>query len=226
MSRGRYPRRFRAQPPSAALARRYLCHWDARELYENPKQFPDLTAESMFGEAGQLDLEIGCGTGEFLCTLAGRQPSRFFLGVDIALKPLFRAVETAAKMSLANIRFIKANIKQLYPLFAAETLDFIYLHFPVPPRKSRVWRHRIFESRFLDQACLALNRGGRISVITDQGSAFRDMLALAAADKRFRIVLDPPFSLELDDSLKSHNHAVWERRGHPVWRFELEKSQS
>jgi tRNA (guanine-N7-)-methyltransferase len=104
-----------------------------------------------------------------------------------------------------------------------DSIRMIYLHFPVPPRKSRVWRHRIFEQAFLDQVWRVLEENGRISVITDQRPSFQDMLGLAAADDRFQLIREEPFELQLDDSLKSHNQIVWEGRGHSVMRFEMVK---
>src|SRR5438128_1490010 len=96
-------RHVKFTPPDEQTASKYLFVWHARELYHRPDQFPRIASEHLFWDERPLELEIGCGTGEFLCGLAAREPAANFVGIDISLKSLYAAVENARSLSLDNI---------------------------------------------------------------------------------------------------------------------------
>ncbi len=223
MSRGRYPRRISVQAPPPDLEKRYLLRWNSGELYERPESFPQLDSESIFGNPNPLELEIGCGTGEFLCHMATRSPHINFLGLDLALKPLYRAVERASERALQNIRFIKTDFKLTYPLLVGQSLQVVYLHFPVPSTKNRHRKRRIFTPEFLDRIYLALAPGGRVSVMTDRQNFFKEMFAVAQNDPRYTLTSLGQSGVHDQKMLKSHTQRIWEARGHQIRSFVLEK---
>lgn len=220
MSRGRYPRRFKVEEPSEAVAARYLRKWSSKDLYHHPERFPKITSQDLFENDQPLGLEIGCGTGEFLCELAMRRPEINFIGVDIVLKPLYRGVHQAADLGLTNLLFIKADFKRLYPLFMTDALRVVYLHFPLPGKKRK---HTIFKGSFLDEMFQVLSPGGRISVRTDQSPLFEKMLDLASEDNRFRFLPPEAWGMFGEADLGSPTQKVWEDRGISTQEFELEK---
>ena len=105
---------------------------------------------------GRSQLEIGCGTADFLCAQAREHPGTNFVGVDVSVKPLFKAIRTAEVHALPNITFIKGDFKQMYPLLAADTLQAVYLHFPDPHMRQRFRKHRVVAPAFLDAIDRAL----------------------------------------------------------------------
>lgn len=220
MSRGRYPRRLKTRIPDKLIADRYLDSWSSRALYYHPERFPRVNSGLLFGNPHPLVLEVGCGTGDFLCTLAGLQPEINFLGIEIVLKPLYRAVETAHGMDLGNIRFVQADIRRLYPLFVPNSLLMICIHFPVPNKKKK---HEIFNREFLKVARLALVPGGRISLRTDDSARFIEMSSLAVGHPGFREVPTAQQGRLKEDKIRSHNQVIWESRGRVTRSFELEK---
>jgi len=223
MPRGRYPARRRSRVPAASLQSEYLIRWYGGELHTHPERFPRLISPDLFGNQQPLELEVGCGTGEFLCGLAARTPQVNYVGVDTSLKSLYRAVEQAAEYALTNVRFIKANIKLLYPLLLPDSLPAVYLHYPVPEMTSKERRRGVISQAFLDQVQRALVPTGRLSIMTDEVRLFAELLELARADRRFAIVPEGQFRLQLDEELKSHHQRFWEARGRPPMRFEIEK---
>jgi tRNA (guanine-N7-)-methyltransferase len=189
-------------------------------LYRAPDSFPKLTSEDLFLNDHPLGLEIGCGTGEYICELAARQPEVNFVAVEIVLKPLYRAVRQAAEANIANILFIKADFKRLYPLFSPASLQVVYLHFPLPGKKKK---HTIFEPLFLDKMHPALLPRGRISVRTDQRPLFEEMFEIAKGDSRYRFVPMEAWGIFGETDLGSPTQKVWEDRGISTQEFELEK---
>ena len=77
-----------------------------------------------------MELEIGCGSGEFLCSLARRDRQTNFVGVEVKRKSIYEAVARASSAALENVVFLRADFRLLYPLLAPGSLDAVYLHFP------------------------------------------------------------------------------------------------
>jgi tRNA (guanine-N7-)-methyltransferase len=197
--------------------------WPSRRLYEQPEEFPPLTARALFGVEAPLVLEIGCGAGEFLCALAARDASGFHLGVDTARKPLDHAAATAAELGLTNLRFLQADMKLLAPLLAPESLASIFIHFPVPFSVSRQRKHQTYSPYIFEHLHRALLPTGRISLLTDDGDVVKQVERAIALDERFHLVPSEEWRFDFDEQLKSSYHRRWERRGRPIYRREIEK---
>ena len=185
MSKGRQIGRVKFLPPSPETAKKYLRYWRSKDLYYSPEAFPKINSRSFFGIEQSLHLEIGCGTGEYICALAERNKDEYFIGIDYSRRAIYYAVETARRKALENIIFIQADFKRTYHLLEEESLKKVYLHFPDPNYGKKHIKDRVFEPHFLDHMHLALTASGQLSVVTDQEDLFMDMLAIAEADPRF-----------------------------------------
>lgn len=216
-------RRVRLSQPDEQTAAKYLLVWPSRDLYHAPDTFPRITSEQLFRGGRPLELEIGCGTGEFLCALAAREPAATFVGIDISLKSLYAAVESARSLSLDNVKFIKAGMQYVYPLLVPDTLQAVYLHFPDPCLRPKYRKRRLFNTDFLDHMHNALVEGGRLSVITDVPILFMDMLALIEQDPRFEKTHAERYLEGFDMEMKSRYQNTWERHGRQPLRFEVRK---
>ncbi len=223
MSRGRYPRRFKVDRPPPDLLEHYFRSWASRELYESPREFPLLSSLSMFGNERALEIEVGCGTGDFLCELAGRHPEANFIGLDVALKPLYRAVWKAAEHRLENILFVKADVRLVYPCLVPESLRAVYLHFPVPNLRRRHRKYRVLGPVFIERIHAALEVGGRLSVMSDDSRYFELVEGHLLGDERFAVLDPQEYRVDIDEGLKSHTQRIWEARGLAIRRLVVRK---
>jgi tRNA (guanine-N7-)-methyltransferase len=223
MARGKHPRYLKFGPLDESTIQHYLLRWHSEELYSRPETFPLLDSNHLFTNGYPLELEIGCGTGEFLCSLAQKDPQANFVGVEISLKPLLKAVDTVSSLALHNIRFIRANFHLMYPLLVPDSLRAVYLHFPDPSYKTKHRKRRILNSAFLDQMHRALIPEGRMSVMTDQEEFFMDMLALIEQDARFEKTHQERYLIGFENDTKSRYQHLWESRGLPTLRFEVQR---
>ncbi|MEK6222821.1 MAG: methyltransferase domain-containing protein, partial [Chloroflexota bacterium] len=132
MARGRRIGRLKLNPPTPEIAKKYLFNWDNKTLYLNPETFPQFQSYSFFERTAPLNVDIGCGSGEFICALAQDHPKKYFVGIDISQKAIFTAVNNAANLGLDNIKFIKVDYKLLFPLYQPRTLENVYIYFPDP----------------------------------------------------------------------------------------------
>jgi tRNA (guanine-N7-)-methyltransferase len=224
MPRRKVLRFLKTKLPEPLMIEKYLLLYDARKLYSQPSQFPPISSQALFANDRPLELEVGCGSGEYLCSLAYKDPSVNFVGIDRSLKALYLAVGLASELKLENIKFIGADIRQLYPLLAADSLRAAYLHFPEPLSKQHdIRKHRIFTPVFLDHLYHALQPGGTLSVVSDDATFFMQMLSIAEQDQRFEKAHDKRYLIGFEAEAKSRFQRIWEGHAIVPLRFILRK---
>ncbi|HZR39286.1 MAG TPA: tRNA (guanosine(46)-N7)-methyltransferase TrmB [Ktedonobacteraceae bacterium] len=202
---------------------RYLVTFSSRCLYHHIQRFPQLSSDELFANQQPLELEIGCGYGEFLCALAQANQARNFLGIDISYTALQQAAYLASTLALKNIKFIAANARLLYPLLAPNSLEAVYLHFPDPNRKRKFHKRQLFTPALLDAMSQGLCPGGRLSVMTDHREYFLEMLELVEQDVRFEKTHAERYLLGFDAPAISRYQRLWERHGLATLRFEVRR---
>lgn len=223
MPRGRYPKRLYSIDIDQETLRRYKLDWQNKELYSHPEKFAPVTVKELFGVDKKFAIEIGCGDGQFLCTLAKRERNICFLGIEAIGKLSDIAVSNAAKDSLPNIRFLRADLRLIAPLFLSETVNDFYLHFPAPFSSKRELNRQTYSKEILLHVHRALVVGGRLSFITDDKPAFDFVSKEAREIEGFHRVDEKDYQLVLEDDLKSTYHKYWERKGRAIYRTEFEK---
>jgi tRNA (guanine-N7-)-methyltransferase len=223
MPRRRLARRLDSEPPDAQDAQKYLLYFNSRELFHTPAVFPRLASKSLFGNNLPLQLEIGCGTADFICDLALKESQANFIGIDVSWKPLFRAVRTASALSLNNIKFIKGHFRLMQTLLVPASLQTVYLHFPDPNRRPRFQKRILFSPAFLDHMHIALTEAGYLSVMTDHYDFFMEMLSLVEQDTRFEKRHTERYLVGFEPDVKSRFQLIWEKYKMPILRFEVKK---
>jgi tRNA (guanine-N7-)-methyltransferase len=215
--------RKKVPTPDKRTSARYLLELPGDRLYREPLTFPKVGSTSLFGNEKLVELEIGCGDGDFLCSLARRDPKTNFVGVEVKEKSVYEAVATAAADDLSNVLFLKANFRLLYPLLVPGSLRAVYLHFPDPNTRPKFRKRRIFCRRFLDEMLAATTPDGRISVMTDHEGLFMEMLEQAEDDERWEKTHAERYLVGFEAESPSRFQRIWEGHGMPTLRFELAK---
>jgi tRNA (guanine-N7-)-methyltransferase len=223
LSRGRQISRLKSIELSEKARETFLHEWDAKSLRLALSDFPAISSLGLFGNNAPLEVEIGPGTGEYLCALAVRNKERNFLGIEASKRAAYYVVNRASKMELTNLRVIRANAKLLYPLITAEAWSRVYLHFPDPVHKRKDEKHRIFDRLFLDVMESALPPGGEISVVSDEKNFFGEMLKLAKSESRYEFAHESDYLEGFEPESKSRFQRFWEKKGITPRRFILRK---
>lgn len=226
MARGRYLARIKLQPLPPEAAAAYLLEWHPRQLALDPSAFPALTAPALFANTHALQVEIGAGSGEYLCSLAAGQPQHNFLGIEVSRRAVYQAVLHAAQAGLANLKLLRADFKLLLPLLPAAAWQRVYLHFPDPQLKPSDAKRILFDQAFLDAMARTLLPGGELSVVSDQAAFFAQMLELAEGDSRFEKTHAERFLHGFEPRVKSRFQQVWERKGRVPRQFILRRVAS
>lgn len=215
--------RERVAVPDAQTLATYLLVLPGKDLYAHPDTLPRISSCSLFDNQRPIELEIGSGSGEFLCSLALRHPEINFVGVDLRCKSLHAAITHASAMGLENILFVQADARLLYPLLVADSLRAVYVHFPDPITRPKFHNRRILTERFLDAIHRALTDIGRLSVMTDHRQYFEEILQLVERDDRWRKAHPERFLEGFDVETRSRFQRIWERHGLTTLRFEAMK---
>jgi tRNA (guanine-N7-)-methyltransferase len=221
MAKGRRIARIPNIEPDDATRAKYLRHWRARDLWQHPESFPQLTGQGLFSQEKPLALDIGCGSGEFLVAEAAARPDELFVGVEASRRAAYYAVDQAQQRALDNILFVRADFKMLYPLMRPESLSGVYLLFPDPNYGAKYQKLRIFDGAFLDAMHAALRPDGIIQVVTDEEAFFMELLAMAEADPRFEKMHTERYLTDFKPRRKTRFQQAWERKEKPVYRLEI-----
>jgi tRNA (guanine-N7-)-methyltransferase len=158
-----------------------------------------LDLPKIFGRTAPLQVDLGCGDGSFLSTLAERMPEKNFLGVERLIGRVRSACRKAARID--NMRVIRVEtayaVRYLLP---EQSVQVFHLLFPDPWPKRRHKRRRVMTVEFLRSVHCALAPQGLLRIATDQLDYFDQMQRLARADPQFAIV-EPLLatSIEVDD---------------------------
>jgi tRNA (guanine-N(7)-)-methyltransferase len=120
-----------------------------RYLEENPTDYKGRWRE-LFENDNDIYIEVGCGKGKFIMTLAEQNPDRNYIAVEGRGSIILRALEKATREELKNIIFVREYMKDMMDYFENEELSGVYLNFSDPWPKDRHAKRRLTHSRYLD----------------------------------------------------------------------------
>jgi tRNA (guanine-N7-)-methyltransferase len=184
-----------------------------------PSSYVDrLKIDEVFARPAPLEVDLGCGDGSFLASLAARRPAHNFLGVERLAGRVHSACHKAR--SLPNVRVLRIEtayaVRYLLPPASVSVFHFL---FPDPWPKRRHHERRVFKSDFLDALINALTPGGLLHVATDQQDYFDEMANLILARDELQIVPEQTGELPATTFEKRFRSS-----GQPIYRLELRKT--
>lgn len=127
---------------------------------------------ALFGREAPLEVEIGCGKGQFAAEIARRNPDVNFLAVEVCANVIVQACEKAQNAGLSNLKFLCADAEALAVLLPPHCVCRIYLNFSCPYPKKRQEKRRLTHERFLNIYKTLLTADGEIWQKTDNQLLF------------------------------------------------------
>lgn len=162
--------------------------------------------KEVFGNTNPIHIEIGMGKGQFLLTLAKRNPHINYVGIERYSSVLLRATEkfdTEEFCELKNVRFICMDAMELPEVFESGEIGKIYLNFSDPWPKARHARRRLTSIQFLAQYEKVLVRGGNVEFKTDNRLLFE--FSLEQVEEAGWTLLGHTFDLHHDAKMNEGN---------------------
>ncbi|MBE6161670.1 MAG: tRNA (guanosine(46)-N7)-methyltransferase TrmB [Firmicutes bacterium] len=103
---------------------------------------------TIFQNSNPINLEIGCGKGQFIINMAKKYPNINFIGLEKYESVLVRAIQKVNEEELPNLKFMCMDAKNLTEVFNHE-IDTLYLNFSDPWPKNRHSDRRLTSHIFL-----------------------------------------------------------------------------
>ena len=190
-----------------------------RDFVADPKSFKGKW-HTLFKNNNPIHIEIGMGKGQFLTTLALRNPNINYIGIEKFSSVLIRASEKLELMDLNNIKIINVDANILNEIFDEGEIDRIYLNFSDPWPKNAHAKRRLTSNRFLPIYQNILVKNGEIHFKTDNRLLFEYSLESL---NNFGLILSN-ISLDLhnsayEDNIVTEYEEKFSKYG-PIYRLE------
>ena len=203
---------------------------NARErlMVDNNKYFinePELYKgkwNELFGNNNPLHIEIGCGKGQFMSTLAKLNPDINYIAIEKFDSVLLRCLEKIINDDIPNLKIAVMDAAVLGTYFADNEVDRIYLNFSDPWPKSHHAKRRLTSPLFLDLYKHVLKDEGEIHFKTDNRGLFEYSLESFNNNgfKLSHISLDLHKDTEkYPDNITTEFEDKWSKLG-PIYRLE------
>jgi len=196
---------------------------DSSLLTCDPHSFPPPT--SIYGSELPLEVEIGCGKGKFLIARAVEHPEMNFLGIDVIWKWMKFGVRRSDKREIDNIRFVRADAKEViaYGLPPA-SVSIFHIYFPDPWPKRRHRKRRLVTADFLRLLHSRLTDHGVIELATDHHEYYTFVqAAVEQSGVEWAGVSETTDERLFEADTKTNYEIKYEHAGRTIYYMELEK---
>lgn len=168
-----------------------------------------------------ITVELGCGDGEYTVGLAGEDPTRNFIGVDLKGDRLHQGSTHAIENKLENVGFLRIQILKLDEFFEAGEVDEFWLTFPDPRPRKRDIRRRLSSLRFLELYKSLAKENAWFRFKTDNTPLFE--YTLEVLENEFPVVdLEYTFDLYQSAELIKDHHGI-KTKYEKIWTEKGEK---
>lgn len=168
------------------------------ERYQAVKNFPNYFDfesapkyrwnELAFKNENELVLELGCGNGEYVVSLAQKYPDKNFIGIDLKSERLFKGLTKAEELGLKNAAFLRTEIQFLSDYFSKDEVDELWITFPDPFLKGQKQNKRLTSDFFLQIYRGVLKNNGLIHFKTDSDVLFEYTLEILDQEENVQIL--------------------------------------
>ena len=115
----------------------------------------------------RFEIEVGCGKGKMITSLAEANPENFYLGIEKFDSVICRAIQKLLEHPISNVKFVRNDAINLLNMFEIGEVDKVYLSFPDPWPKARHEKRRLTSPNFMNMYKVILKKGGSIRLKTD-----------------------------------------------------------
>ena len=209
---------------TAGQERAFAEHWPRYGL--DASDALRLDARALFGDARDLNLEIGFGNGESLVQMAQAAPEAGYIGIEVHRPGVGHALLAAAAAGLDNLRLIRHDAVAILRDYVADgTLARVQIYFPDPWPKARHHKRRIVQKPFTDLIWRKLRAGGEIHCATDWAEYAEWMRDVFAGDDKWQNLGGADgYAPRPDWRPQTKFERRGERLGHGVWDLRYRKN--
>jgi tRNA (guanine-N7-)-methyltransferase len=126
-----------------------------------------LDLDELFGRAAPRVLEIGFGMGDVTAAMAGADPGRDYLAVEVHTPGIGNLLALVGELGLTNVRVAHGDAMELVHRLPAGSLDALHVFFPDPWPKARHHKRRLIQPANVALLRARLRSGGVLHCATD-----------------------------------------------------------
>lgn len=127
----------------------------------------DWRTELGIGPDAPLLVEVGPGNGFFFREVGRRFPDAGLVAIEVRFKRVWLTAKKAREYGLEAFRVLHHSGGHLADLFAANSVDGVYVNHPDPWPKERHHKHRLLQPPFAADVAAVLKPGGEVWVQSD-----------------------------------------------------------
>ncbi len=178
---------------------------------------------TLFTNSQPLHIEIGCGKGKFITTLAQIHPENNYLAIEKYDSVLLRCLEKVEALDLPNLKLVLLDAGEIQNYFAPHEVDQIYINFSDPWPKKHHAKRRLTHPNFLKSYELILKKGGSVIQKTDNRKFFE--FSLESFNQEGWLLSNISLDLHKDNvesNITTEFEDKWSLLG-PIYRLEATK---
>ena len=127
---------------------------------------------TLYPQAKEVRLEIGCGKGRFSAETAEQNPDVLYIALERVADAMIVAMERCQSKGLRNIFFIDGDAARLRDYFAPDEVELLYINFCDPWPGVKHARRRLTHEQFLVLYRGILSEGGQLHFKSDNHDLF------------------------------------------------------
>ncbi|MCM1567290.1 MAG: tRNA (guanosine(46)-N7)-methyltransferase TrmB [Candidatus Dehalobacter alkaniphilus] len=130
----------------------------------------------VFDNNDPVHLELGCGRGDFIASLAGKTENINYIAIDSYPEVLVCVLRKLNQSKLPNVRLVSMRIEDTDSIFGQDEIDKIYINFCNPWPSKRHHKRRLTHPNFLRKYQTFVKKGSEVWFKTDDEPLFEDSL--------------------------------------------------
>jgi tRNA (guanine-N7-)-methyltransferase len=133
-----------------------------------PYEPKKLDFTEIFGNGNPVVVEIGFGMGRATAIIAGDNPDKNYIGLEIHKPGIGRLLWEIEQRPLSNVRIIEHDATEVFQhMIPADSLEGVHIFFPDPWPKKRHHKRRLIQRPFTDCIASKLRYKGYIYMVSD-----------------------------------------------------------
>lgn len=177
--------------------------------------------KDIFRNSNPVEIEIGCGKGQFVAEIAKLHPEINFIAVERTKNVIVEAMEKIKSIGLTNVRFINCPAEYLENYFPQHSIEKIYLNFSPPFPKNRYAKHRLTHENYLKIYKKILKPCAEIHMKTDNVKLFEFTInSMSGFGFTLKNVTFDLHSSDFSGNIVTEYEKRFTDMGYPIYRLE------
>jgi len=174
-----------------------------------------------FGNDCPIYIEVGSGMGQFITTLAAKNPDINFISMEREKSVMIKVLDKVVEQGLTNIKLICNDAIELNDYFKDGEVSRVYLNFSDPWPKKRHTKRRLTYKTYLALYKQILKNDGELHFKTDNRGLFAYSLeSMSQFGMYFTKINLNLHEEDVEDNIETEYEKKFSDKGSRIYRME------